>query len=208
MLAWGGVVQPSSSGMATAQASRYWELAQALSTVGLFVIMMVPLDRLRTMVLDVARGPLLIATGVASLVGLALDFIPDMPLQFGYLSLVAASYPDVLGSSIVYWILTPIGAMFLVWGLINYRADLPKQIASIALVFVTLTSLASNTYFQRYVDVPILLVMTVLISGSERLHRLDFVRWWTLTAAFVGWIFAFVGMGRPVPDAPNVTNGP
>jgi hypothetical protein len=165
-----------------------------MAATGLYVVMLLPVRRIKTMASEFVRSPLLIGVAIAALVGLAFDYIPQMTLQFGYLGLIASYYPTLLGSSLVYWVLTPTGAVFLVWSLFAYREDPAKSLGSFALVMVVLTSLASTIYFQRYVDVPLLVVLAVLISGDEHVHRLDLVRWWLLAAAFVGWVFAYVKM--------------
>jgi 4-amino-4-deoxy-L-arabinose transferase-like glycosyltransferase len=191
MLAWGGIVQPGSGGMASVGWSRYSAFSQALAVVGLSTVMVVPLSRLKRLSADMVRGPLLAVVAVAAVAGLVYDSIPQMPFQFGYLGLLASIYPAFLKTGVVYWVLTPIGAVFVAWSLSAYRDDPVKRVASFALVLVTLTSLASAVYFQRYVDVPILLLVAVLASGDEDVQSLDLVRWWVLAAGFVGWIFAF-----------------
>ena len=208
MLAWGGLVEPASGSMAGASLPRYFALSQGMALVGLYTITLIPLGRLKAMIAKTVRSPLLIGVAIASLIGLALDYIPQMTLQFGYLGLIAAAYPALLKTSVVYWILTPVGAVFLVWALSAYRGNRIKWLAAIALVFAVLTSMASSIYFQRYIDVAVLVALVVLISGDERVHLLDFVRWWLLAAAFVAWVFAYVRMAvntsteAPAPAEP------
>lgn len=191
MMAWGGVVQPGSGWMAQDVELRLPNLLQTLALVGFFVVTLVPIRRVKAMVADAVRSPLSIGLALVPLVGLLFRHIYSSPFSYGYFGMFAAAYPAIRDTSIVYWILAPLGTMFLGWALRAYRDDHVASLASFGFALVVLTTVASAVTYQRYVDVPLLLCLAVLAATDERVHRLDLLRWWLLTAGYVGHVFAF-----------------
>ncbi len=191
MVAWGGPIQPGTEYMLRMTDSRLANLLQGLTVAGFFVLTMVPLRRIKAMASEAIRNPLLIGVALAALIGLWFGDFHNSPLNYGYFGRFAGAYPAIRETSIVYWILAPLGTVFLVWAVSAYRADHAKRLASVGLILVALTTVASAVTYQRYVDIPFLLCFAVLVSGDERVHRLDLIRWWLLVAAFIGYVFAF-----------------
>lgn len=191
MVAWGGPVQPGSESMLRLTDSRLANLLQALTVAGFFVLTVVPIRRIKAMASEAIHSPLLIGVALAALVGLWFGDFRNSPLTYGYFGRFAAAYPAMHGTGVVYWILAPLGAVFASWAVSAYRADRTKWLASIGFALLALTTLASAVTYQRYVDVPFLLCLSVLASGDEQVHRLDFVRWWLLAAAFIGYVSAY-----------------
>lgn len=191
MVAWGGPVQPGSESMLQVTDSRLANLLQTITVAGFFALTVLPLRRIKAMASEAVRSPLLIGVVLSALIGLWFGGFRNSPITYGYFGRFAAAYPAIHGTGIVYWMLAPVGAVFLGWAVSAYRSDHAKWLAAVGLVLTALTTIASAVSYQRYVDVPFLLCLSVLASGNERVHRLDLVRWWLLAAAFIGYVLAY-----------------
>ena len=92
----------------------------------------------------------------------------------------------------MWWVLVPLGAVAVAVLVVTRTHALADRVLVAALAAVVLSSAANTTWFQRYVDFPVLLVLLALVaSGRAPVRRIDVLRWAGIVALSVVWAAVF-----------------
>jgi hypothetical protein len=182
---WGGPLPPPSAGAGPVETPlafgyRVRDLLLTLGVAGLYAVLLLPAGELRSWWLR-ARGDHRWAARLAVPALLALAFVAAGALGVitSFLTLVSRlPLPIVAGSSVLWWLLVPLGAAATAGLLVTRLRDIRSRVLLAALTGVLLSALANPRWFQRYVDFPILLLFAglALVAGVT-LCRTDRERW-------------------------------
>lgn len=145
----------------------------------------------------VAPGPLTVGLPVAAGVGLLLvsplvydPGRPGHPGDAGYLWQLSDRFPELLGSSLLFWALVPLGAVALT--LLAGRTG----IAALPVVYLAaflLASLPVGLVYQKYFDLFALLALALFALPDDLRERFDYAGAAVLCVAFVAYAFSFAG---------------
>jgi hypothetical protein len=142
----------------------------------------------------VRRGISLAAgAGVLLLVISPLLYKPITPQQAGdagYLWQLSDRLPELFGSSLLFWLLVPLGsvALYLLVG----RAGI-WSLPAVYLVCFLLAALPVRLVYQKYFDPFVLLALALLARPPDLRTRWDYAGIAVLYAAFVAYAFSFAG---------------
>ena len=94
----------------------------------------------------------------------------------------------MLGTSLVWWTLVPLGAVVVAALAVTRWRRLPDRVLVIALAAVVLSGAVNTSWYERYVDFAVLLLLGGLVaSGQARLRRVDGLRWVGVVAISLLW---------------------
>ena len=119
---------------------------------------------------------------------LYLPITPDNAGDAGWLWKLSDEFPELLGSSLLFWLLVPLGCV--VTALLARRAG-PLSLAPILLACFLLAALPVRLSYQKYFDPFVLLVLALLAVRADLLRRSDYVGLGLLCAAFVAYALSF-----------------
>jgi 4-amino-4-deoxy-L-arabinose transferase-like glycosyltransferase len=183
LVRWGGLL-PSGAAQAGSGVFRLRNVCLSLAVVGLWGVLLAPADGIAALpgrlhrrgVLAVAAAALVGLTAVAA--GAMASLRGGDPYGIGLLGRVGQAWWRVLGTSLVWWTFVPLGAAVLA-ALFATRWRRPSdRVLLIALAAIVLSCAANTTWYQRYVDFAVLLLLGGLVaSGAARVRRLDALRW-------------------------------
>ena len=106
----------------------------------------------------------------------------------GFMGMMGEVWWHVFGTSLVWWILVPLGAAAIVALIVTRWRRLPDRILVVALTAVVLSSAANTLWFQRYVDFAVLLTLCGLVAcGGARVRRIDVLRWVGIVGISLAW---------------------
>ena len=144
------------------------------------------LPRPSALALGVAAGVLLLAIS-------PLAYQPIVPGQAGdagYLWKISDRLPVVLGSSLVFWLLVPLGC---VAALLLVRRAGPGSLPAIYLAAFLIAALPVRLVYQKYFDPFVLLALALLARPPDLRARWDCVGLAVLCVAFVAYAISFAG---------------
>lgn len=151
------------------------------------------------------RKQLLWMAAVFIAVWMLLAFFPITPfpsLRDGYLWRISNTLPLINRTGVPYLLLLPLGLIFLArrWGQVRW-----DSLAVLGVIGITIGSLRSSAYFQKYYDPFALWTVFQLVAMRPWRHLLQFLLPAVLFALFVGYHFA-----RPLytPPLPTTINQP
>jgi hypothetical protein len=185
----------SALGSPTARALLATQAAQALrgSTAGR-AVEGAARDAARGVSLPSARAiALAAAAGVALLLISPLLYRPIQPGQAGdagYLWKASDWLPSVFGSSLVFWLLVPLGCVTL---LLLIRRAGPWSLPAIYLIAFLLAALPVRLAYQKYFDPFALLALALLARPPDLRTRSDYAGVAVLCVGFVAYALQFVG---------------
>ena len=196
LVAWGGLLP--SGGTATGPGDfRLRNVLLALAVVGLWGILLAPAGDLKALPgkLGTRARAVLVAAVVGCLVALATGALASLrggdPYGLGLLGRVGEAWWRVAGVSLVWWILTPLGAAVLVALVVTRFEDGRDRVLVVALGALVLSCAASATWYQRYIDFGVLLCLCGLVArGPARVRRIDALRWAGVIAVSALWSLA------------------
>jgi hypothetical protein len=145
------------------------------------------------------RLPLTQLLGAAVVVGVALLLIspleyvpvrPDAPGDAGYLWRVSDRFPTALGSSLVFWVLVPLGAAAA--ALLARRAGW-AALPSVYLGAFLLAALPVNLVYQKYFDPFMLLAVALYARPPDFRTPWDYAGIALICAASVAYALSFAG---------------
>ena len=151
---------------------------------------------------DAARGltlPSRRALGVAAGAGVALLLVSPLlykPIaagqagDAGYLWKISDWFPALLGSSLVFWLLVPLGCVTL---LILIRRAGADSLPAIYLAAFLLAALPVRLAYQKYFDPFALLALALLARPPDLRTRRDYAGLALLAVAFVAYALSFIG---------------
>jgi hypothetical protein len=150
--------------------------------------------RARAAPLAVGREHALAAAGgVALLLVSPLEYKPvegQSPGDAGYLWRVSDLLPTVLGSSLLFWLLVPLGA---VAALLLVRRAGPVALASVYLGAFLLAVLPVNLVYQKYFDPFMLLAVALFALPADLREREDYAGIALICVASVAYALSFAG---------------
>ena len=133
------------------------------------------------------------AAGVALLLVSPLAYdpgAPGRPGDAGYLWRLSDRLPELLGSSLLFWALVPLGAVAL--ALLVLRTGLAALPAVYVGAFL-LASLPVGLGYQKYFDPFVLIALGLFALPGDLRERLDYGGAALLCVAFVAYAFSFAG---------------
>ncbi len=133
------------------------------------------------------------AAGALLLLIAPLSYRPITPLQAGdagYLWKLSDSFPELLGSSLVFWLLVPLGCVVL--ALLVRRAGL-LSLPAVYLVCFLLAALPVRLSYQKYFDPFVLLALALLARPPDLRRRTDYAGIALMCVAFVAYTVSFAG---------------
>jgi 4-amino-4-deoxy-L-arabinose transferase-like glycosyltransferase len=190
---WGGAL-PSGGVQDGGGPVRLENVFLTVAVIGLWSVLLVPSDTVR----DGWRG-LRGAALAAVLAAAALGFVAvglgvmgsvrrEDPYGIGMFGRLLGAWPAVAGSSVVWWVLVPLGLAALAALLVTRVGRPVDRILVVSLVAVVLSAAANTTWFQRYVDFAVLLLLLGLVaSGGRRARREDVLRWGVVLVVSAAW---------------------
>jgi Dolichyl-phosphate-mannose-protein mannosyltransferase len=145
--------------------------------------------------LSVPGGAVALALGAAILL-LAISPLVYEPIRpgqagdAGYLWRISDWLPVVLGSSLVFWVLVPLGCLAAL--VLVHRAGL-ESLPAVYLVAFLLAALPVRLVYQKYFDPFALLALALLARPPDLRTRRDYAGVVVLCAAFVAYALSFAG---------------
>jgi len=141
------------------------------------------------------RRPLALAAaaGVLALLVSPLEYVPirpQAPGDAGYLWRVSDVFPALLGSSLVFWALVPLGAAAA--ALLVRRAG-PAALPSVYLGAFLVAALPVNLVYQKYFDPFMLLAVALFARPSDLLRPSDYAGIALICVAGVVYALSFAG---------------
>jgi 4-amino-4-deoxy-L-arabinose transferase-like glycosyltransferase len=195
---WGGLLPRGNHPYPETGGAPLRNLLMSFAVVGAYGLLVVPLDEIKALPGRLGRrGGVVVGVVLALVLGALVahslrGVIGADPYDLGWLSLVGSYYPGPVGTSLIWWVLVPVGTA-LVAALAVTRTALPVDRALVvSLVALLATTVVNLSWYQRYVDFPVLLILAALAVGAGvRLRSIDRVRWLVAVVLSVGWIVAY-----------------
>jgi len=145
----------------------------------------------------ITPGP--VTLGIPAAVGVLLLLVsplaydpgePGRPGDAGYLWQLSDKVPELLGSSLVFWVLVPLGAVAV--ALLALRSGLTSLPVAYLAAFL-IASLPVGLVYQKYFDPFALLALALFAFPGDLRERGDYLGAALLGAAFVAYAFGFAG---------------
>jgi hypothetical protein len=204
---WGGLVpptaDPASCGLCTDRPGVGRD-SLTLRTVGFTVALIGAYATLvigprvlrgRTRLLAVPGGALALAAGAGVLL-LAVSplvyepIVPGQAGDAGYLWQISDRLPVVLGSSLAFWLLVPLGCAAIL--VLVRRAGL-ESLPAVYLAAFLIAVLPVRLVYQKYFDPFALLALALLVRPPDLRTRWDYAGIVVLCVAFVAYAISFAG---------------
>jgi 4-amino-4-deoxy-L-arabinose transferase-like glycosyltransferase len=144
----------------------------------------------------VPSPPELVAALVAALVLLAVSPLAYEPIapgragDAGYLWKASDWVPVVLGSSLLFWLLVPLGCLAIV---VLVRRAGREPLPVVYLAAFLLAALPVRLVYQKYFDPFVLLALALLARPPDLRTRWDYAGIAVLCAGFVAYVLSFAG---------------
>jgi hypothetical protein len=136
---------------------------------------------------------LAVAAGVLLLAVSPLAYQPIVPGQAGdagYLWKISDRLPVVLDSSLLFWLLVPLGC---VAALVLVRRAGPTSLPAVYLAAFLIAALPVRLVYQKYFDPFVLLALALLARPPDLRARWDYAGIAVLCVAFVAYAISFAG---------------
>jgi 4-amino-4-deoxy-L-arabinose transferase-like glycosyltransferase len=206
---WGGLLPGTPDAAAASVGAefdlRVRNLLLSLAIVGLYALLMIPWGeavawvRPQSRLVPVVGASLALVAAIVLIAAGALGSVGgDDRYGMGLVAQVSALYPGIAGASVLWWLLVPLGAAATAALTLTRWSALPDRLLVAALLGVLVSAVANPTWYQRYVDFPILLILAALaVTAGVRLGRVDRLRWLFAGLLGVAWLLYFAVMVRP-----------
>jgi hypothetical protein len=116
--------------------------------------------------------------------------VPGQAGDAGYLWKISDWLPVVLGSSLVFWLLVPLGCLTVI--LLVRRAGV-ESLPAVYLAAFLIAALPVRLVYQKYFDPFALLALALLARPPDLRTRSDYAGIVLLCAAFVAYAISFAG---------------
>lgn len=196
LVSWGGLLPPGPGGVpaATPLAAHYRlrNLLLSLGVVGWYAVFLLPAAQVSSWWRRARRDRAwLVGTVVPAAAALALVAAGALGTVVSYLGLPGrVPLPEIAGAGLLWWLLIPAGAAVVAGLLLVGQGDAHRRLLLAALGGLLLSALANPRWYERYVDMPVLLLLGGLaVAASVTLSRLDRERW---LLAFLVSLLAYV----------------
>jgi Dolichyl-phosphate-mannose-protein mannosyltransferase len=196
---WGGLLPPGTAAAGVPASLRLRNVLESLGVLGLWGLLLVPVGQIRSWRAGLGRrGVAAVAAAalltVAALAGQAMGSLKGGdPDGMGIVAFVSSHYPAFAGTSLLWWLLVPLGAGVLV-ALLATRPGRPvDRVLVVSLVALLATTMANSAWYQRYVDFPILLLLCALaVTARSRFRWADRGRWVAVVGISLAWAVAYM----------------
>ena len=198
VIAWGGLFPRGAAAPGSLQRQPLQYLLLSLAALGAYGVLLLPVDEIKALPSRLGRrGGLIVgAVVVLTLTGLAAGELSTAigkdPYVLGWLSFAGRLYPGPRHTNLLLWGFTPTGAA--VAAILAYtRMRTPiDRLLVVSLAALLATTIAGASWYQRYIDFPILLVLSCLaMTAGVELRRIDRLRWLVVIVLSLAWIVAF-----------------
>jgi len=194
---WGGFVVPNEMPPPLSPLEfRVRNALMALSVIGLWSAFIVPALEIKGLPARLGRrGRAAVAAAVAvALAALAAHAMRSLgglgdgdPYGMGIVGHLSQATVWMPTASLSWWLLVPLGAAVVVVYVLRSSSRFDHVLAA-ALAGLILASAANGTWYQRYVDFPVFLLLVCLaVTAGVEWHRIDRVRLAGLVAVSVFW---------------------
>ena len=174
-------------------------MLESLGVLGLWGLLLVPIGQIRSWWPGLGRrGAAAVAAAalltVAALAGQAMGSLKGGdPYGMGIVAFVSSHYPAFAGTSLLWWLLVPLGAGVLTALLATRTGPPVDRVLVVSLVALLATTMANSAWYQRYVDFPILLLLCALaVTAGSRFRWADRGRWLALVVISLAWAVAYM----------------
>jgi len=199
LMSWGGLL-PSGIAQADLGVYRLRDVCLSLAVVGLWGLLLTPAEDIQALPGRLRRrGAMAVAAAVAlGLIAMAAGVMTSLqggdPYGIGLVGRIGEAWSRVGGTSLVWWILVPLGAAAVVALVVTRWRRLPDRILVVALAALVLSGAANTTWYQRYMDFAVLLLLGGLVaSGRARVRRVDSLRWVGVVVISLLWTAVLAG---------------
>jgi len=193
VVSWGGLL-PSGVAQVDPGGHRLRNACLSLAVVGLWGLLLTPAEDIRALPGRLQRRGLVAVAAAAALglVAVAAGAMKSLrgadPYGIGLVGRIGEAWWRVLGTSLVWWTLVPLGAVVVAALAVTRWRRLPDRVLVIALAAVVLSGAVNTSWYERYVDFAVLLLLGGLVaSGQARLRRVDGLRWVGVVAISLLW---------------------
>ena len=195
---WGGPLPPAPAGAAAptpfAAAHRTRNLLLSLGVVGSYAVFMLPAGEIGTWWGRLRRDRVWLAVLALPAAAAGLLVLGVLGTITSFLGLVSrVPFPQLSGSSLLWWVLIPLGSATVAALLATRLADVMSRLLLSALLCMLLSTMANVRWYERYADFPILLVFAGLaVVAGVTLGRIDRERWLLTGLVSIASFFWFV----------------
>jgi hypothetical protein len=196
---WGGLLPSGPASVGAPASLRLRNLLESLAVIGLWGLLLIPAGQVRSWVAGLGRrGSVAIGAAamltVTALAGQAMSSLKGGdPYGMGILAFVGSHYPVFAGTSLLWWLLVPLGAAVLAALLITRIKRPVDRVLVVSLVALLATTMANTAWYQRYVDFPVLLLLCALaVTAGSRFRWVDRARWLAVVAISLAWAVAYM----------------
>ena len=193
LVSWGGLL-PSGGVQSDPTVYRLRNVCLSLAVVGLWGLLLAPADDVRALPQRLRRGGLVVVAAAAGggLVAVALGVMASLqggdPYGIGLVGKVGQAWPRLFGASLAWWILVPVGTAVIATLAVTRWRRLRDRILVVALAAIVLSCAANTTWYERYIDFAVLLLLGALVaSGEAPVRRVDWWRWVGIVAISLIW---------------------
>ncbi len=184
LLYWGGPLPPAPGGesASTPLAGRYRlrNLLLTLGVAGWYSVFLIPSGQAAAWWRRSREDRVfLLGTALPAAAVFALVTAGALGTVVSYLGLPGrVPLPELAGVGILWWLLIPLGAAVIGALVISRPAGIPGRLLVAALAGVLLSALANPRWYERYVDMPVVLLLAGLaVTAGVTLTRTDRERW-------------------------------
>ncbi len=199
---WGGLLPRGSGSGGTGLPPALSSLLLSLAVVGVYGVLMVPAKEIARLPRSLHRRGGLIAAAAVALAGVALatgalrGVVGRDPYSLGWLSFAGRLYPGPQGTSLLLWVLVPIGAAVIAILVLTRSGTTVDRVLVASLLGLLAATMIGPAWYQRYVDFPVLLLLSSLALTSEvELSTVDRLRWLVVVAVSAAWMVAIAKVG-------------
>lgn len=193
LVSWGGLL-PSGGAQSEGWTAHVHAVFLSLAVVGLWGTLLAPLAELRELPERLGRRGLavLVAAAVFGLASVGAGVMGELavrdPYGIGLLGRLLDVWPALAGTSLLWWLLVPLGLVVLAALLLTRTREPLDRVYVAALAGLVLSTAANTAWYQRYVDFGVLLAMLALVTlGRRRAELADVVRWVAVVGVSVAW---------------------
>ncbi len=199
---WGGLLPRGSGSGGLGHPPALSSLLLSLAVVGAYGVLLMPAKEIARLPHSLRRRGGLIAAAAMAVAGVTLaagalrGVVGRDPYSLGWLSFAGRLYPGAQGTSLLLWVLVPIGAAVAVTLVLTRWRTTVDRVLVVSLLGLLAATMIGPAWYQRYVDFPVLLLLSSLALTSEvELSTIDRLRWLVVVVVSAAWMVALAKVG-------------